>query len=131
MIVILDASVGIEVALDRPRAQGYSEVLAKAEKVLSSDLYKVEVANVLWKYVRAGLLPAGEAGNKLRLALNLVDQFIDSQQNNEEALQESIRINHAVYDLMYFTLARRTGGTLATLDKKLSDLCHSHGITSI
>lgn len=64
----------------------------------------------------------------LSLAQNLVDEFIDIAENNEEALHEAIRIDHSCYDLLYFTLARRQGATLMTLDKKLKTLAENAGI---
>ena len=50
MIVVLDASAGIEIALTRSDAQKFEKIIEKASKVISSELYKAETANVLWKY---------------------------------------------------------------------------------
>jgi len=50
MNIVLDASAGIEIALDRPRASIFNQNLLSAEKTISSALYKAEVANVLQKY---------------------------------------------------------------------------------
>jgi len=128
MIVVLDANAGIEIALDLPRAEQFHSFVESAEKVISSSLYKAEVANVVWKYVKAGLLSKDMASEKLDLAQGLVDEFVDCSENNEESLNESIRTNHSVYDLLYLTLARRTGAKLLTVDKKLREICEKSGV---
>jgi predicted nucleic acid-binding protein len=102
-----------------------------ATKVITSDLYKIEVANVIWKYVRANFLERQKANRTLALAQNLVDEFIDISENNEEAMNESIRIGHSTYDLLYFTLARRHSSSLMTLDAKLKKIAEDAGIDVI
>ena len=128
MIVVLDASAGIEIVLEQALSKQFQEEIEKSEKVLTSDLYKIEVANVIWKYVRSGVLEKENANMTLRMAVGLVDVFVDTSQNNEESLNESIRLNHSTYDMLYFTLARRNGGKLLTKDKKLKKLCLNAGI---
>ncbi len=128
MIVVLDASAGIEIALSRSDAEKYETIIANASKVISSDLYKAEVANVLWKYHKTGLLNKNEVIQRLHYCTELVDEFIDIDENNEEALNEGIRIDHSIYDLLYLNLARRNGATLLTQDKKLENIAKDNGI---
>jgi len=128
MIVVLDASAGIEIALSRIDAMKYETIITNASKVISSDLYKAEVANVLWKYHKSGLLNKNEVTQRLHYCTELVDEFIDIDENNEEALNEGIRIDHSIYDLLYLTLARRNGAILLTQDKKLKNIAKENGI---
>jgi len=128
MIIVLDASAGIEIVFGRERADAYKAQVLKARRVITSDLYKAETANVIWKYVKAGLLKKENAIVTLELCINLIDDFVDISENNEEAINESIRLNHSVFDLLYFTLARRNGAMLLTLDKKLNELSEKNGI---
>ncbi len=102
-----------------------------ATTVISSDLYKVETANVIWKYFKANLLNKEEALRILRFRDDLIDEYVDIASNNEEALVESMRLNHPAYDLLYLTLARRRGGILLTLDKKLIKLAIENGVDVI
>ena len=53
------------------------------------------------------------------------------QKNNTEALIESVRVKHSVYNMLYLTLARREGATLLTLDKKLLTLAKKNGIETL
>jgi len=128
MIVVLDANAGIEIALDLPRASQFNLFVESADKVITSNLYKAEIANVIWKYVKAGLIPKSSASEKLELAQGLIDEFVDCSENNDESLNESIRIGHSVYDMLYFTLARRTGAKMLTVDKKLKEICEKSGV---
>jgi predicted nucleic acid-binding protein len=131
MIIVIDASAGIEIALDRSKSSLFNQKILSATKVITSDLYKIEVANVIWKYVRANFLERQKANRTLALAQNLVDEFIDISENNEEAMNESIRIGHSTYDLLYFTLARRYSSSLMTLDAKLKKIAEDAGIDVI
>jgi predicted nucleic acid-binding protein len=131
MIVVLDASAGIEIGLGRDNSKIYKETLEQASKVISSDLYKAEVTNVLWKYVKAKLITKEIAVQRLHYCLNLVDEYLDISDNNQESLVESIRIDHSVFDVLYLTIARRNGAILMTRDKKLKDMAREQGIEII
>jgi predicted nucleic acid-binding protein len=131
MIIVLDASSGIEISLNRNNAQYLDSYISKATKIITSDLYKSEVANVIWKYVNAKLLDKEYAIRTLQLCEGIIDEYIEMDSNNEEALNEGIRLNHSVYDLLYLTIARRVGGKLATMDKKLKKLAIENGIDVI
>ncbi|HPD79773.1 MAG TPA: type II toxin-antitoxin system VapC family toxin [Spirochaetia bacterium] len=131
MIVVLDASAGIEIGLGRDDLQKYEDLLEQASRVITSDLYKAEVANVLWKYVRAKLLTKDVALQRLQYCLNLIDEYIDITENNQESFIESIRIDYSVYDVLYLTIARRNGAILITQDKMLKDIAKELGIETI
>ncbi|MDR3231146.1 MAG: type II toxin-antitoxin system VapC family toxin [Synergistaceae bacterium] len=128
MIIVLDCSVAVEIVLNRERGRLFRSGLDMSEKVITSALYKAETANTVWKYCRAGYLEQKECGPLLRLAENLVDEYVDISENNIEAMNEAIRLGHSVYDMLYLTLARRMGATLLTLDKRLLALAEKEGI---
>lgn len=128
MIVVLDASAALEVVLSRPNASIFKELLLRSERRISSALYQIEVANVLWKYVRLNHLTLESAILHLQLANQLVDDFVQIEEYCEEALLESIRLSHSAYDMLYLTLARRKGATLLTLDKKLIEIARSQAV---
>lgn len=131
MIVVLDASAGIEIALDREKAEILSSILTQSSKVITSDLYKAETANVIYKYYKYKLISKEESFRTLKYCDSLIDEYIDISDNSEESLVESMRINHSTYDLLYFTIARRRGAILMTMDKKLNSLANENGIEII
>jgi predicted nucleic acid-binding protein len=128
MIVVLDASAGIEIALDRKKAKEYYSYLNDASQVITSDLYKAETGNVIWKYVKANLLEKEKSIQVYQFCRDIIDGYIDISENIEEAINESIRLKHPTYDLLYLTLARRNGAILLSLDKKLNELAKQNGI---
>jgi predicted nucleic acid-binding protein len=128
MTLILDASAGIEIVLEQPRSGDFSKEIEMSDGVISSELYRAEIANVIWKYVKAGLLEKDQAKKTLSFAENLVDHFVPLSENTEETLMEAIRIGHSPYDILYYTLARRNGAKLLTMDKKLKLMCQNSGI---
>jgi predicted nucleic acid-binding protein len=82
----------------------------------------------MWKYCRTGMLNEEEAHKRLSYCEMLIDEFVDISENNKEALLEGLRLKHSVYELLYFTLTRRHGAVLLTLDKKLRELARQNGI---
>ena len=128
MIIVLDASAGIEIALDRGNASLYNSYILGASKIITSNLYKAETSNVIWKYVKAKLLLKDKALLTYKFCEDIIDEFVDLSENVEEAISESMRLNHSTYDLFYFTLARRHGAILITLDKKLNEMAIENGI---
>jgi len=130
MIVVLDCSAAIEIALKRENGKRLGELVGAAEKTISSELFRIEVANVVSKYYRGNYIKKSECDKILELAENLVDEFIPIKENHLEAMHESIRLCHSAYDMLYLTLARRMGATLVTLDRRLNTIAEKEGITT-
>lgn len=128
MNLVLDASAGIELALGRAGAADLRVMVESAERVYSSELYRIETANTLWKYRRAGLVDRSLAFRLLECCLALVDEFLPLAAQEAEALADAIRFDHPTYDLLYLAIARRTGSCLATLDRKLRDIARREGL---
>ena len=92
------------------------------------SLYASEVANALWKYVKAGNLDAETALERLEESINLIDAFTPDWELTAEALSEATRFKHPVYDLLYGVLARRTGCPVLTIDERLRRLLGQMGV---
>ena len=131
MTVVLDTCAAFEIAFKGQNFQKYSEILEQAEKVIAPTLYDAEVTNVLWKYAKAGYIDEQNAQLTMALLLKLIDSYSDTSELAVEALHESIRLNHPVYDLYYMILARRNGAILLTVDEKLKKVCKECGIQVI
>ena len=128
MICVLDTSAAIEVAFNSGTAAAYKEILASADQVIAPHFFIAEVTNVLWKYVRMGVIDENNAQKTLVLVLQYVDAYIDCGENAVEALHEACRLQHAAYDMFYFTLARRNNAVLLTKDKKLAATALKQGV---
>ncbi|GBU25500.1 hypothetical protein R83H12_02143 [Fibrobacteria bacterium R8-3-H12] len=128
MTIVLDSCTAIEIILNRENASKLKDILNSADLVVTSSLYKIEVANVLLKYSKGGFIEKNICDKLLTLAESLIDVFIDISENNHEALSEAIRLNHSVYDMLFLTIASSRNAVLLTLDKRLKDLAERESI---
>ena len=125
---VLDCSAAMHILLKKEKAELYYEMLYRDSWVLAPDLFRIEMANTLWKYVKAGQMTEDEAQLLLSHGLSFVNQFVDTAQYMREAMHEGIRLNHSVYDMLYFTLARHEVAMLLTCDNRLVKLAASEGV---
>jgi predicted nucleic acid-binding protein len=75
------------------------EPISAATVVASPSLYAGEVANALWKYVRAGNLEVETALERYEEAIHLIDDFTPDRELATEALTEAVRYAHPDYEL--------------------------------
>ena len=130
-MLVLDCCAAIEVVRHTDTGNWMQPELLKADKIISSSLFPAEVSNALRGCVRAGVLDVERARECAEIAISLVDEYVDTQENAFEALAESIRLEHPAYDLFYFTLARRNACPLVTADAKLARICARNGVSCI
>jgi len=128
MILVLDSNAAIEVVLKRDKGIHFKKLIQDSEKTISSEFFRIEVANVIRKYYQGKYIQKSDCYKMLEYAENLIDVFIPIKENYLEALNESIRLNYTAYDMLYFTLARSMGGTLLTLDRGLNAIAKKEGI---
>jgi predicted nucleic acid-binding protein len=122
-VIVLDASAAVRAVMDAAAQPILLDRLAAAAVILAPTLMRVEAANALWKYQRAGFIDAGQARDRHAEVCLLLHRFIDEQTLFPEALQLAADSNHPVYDAMYAVTARRHAATLLTFDRRLQQLC--------
>jgi predicted nucleic acid-binding protein len=123
MIVTLDVSAAIEIILQKDKKDKFDKVYKSAKWVIAPDLFVSEITNAFWKYNRAGILDRENCMQYVEDGINMIDDFIEAKEIWKEALGESIKNNHSVYDMCYAILTRRHDGVLISNDKELSILC--------
>ena len=128
MIIILDSNAAIEIVLKRKKGKILANLVEYAEKTVSSEFFRIETANVIRKYYQGNFIKKSECIKLLEMTENLIDEFIPIKENHLEALNEAIRLKYSAYDMLYLTIARRTGGTLVTLDHSLNLIAKKEGI---
>lgn len=121
-MIVLDTSAAVEIVRGTEQGARLAGTVLEGEPILSVDLLHAEVASAFSKYVRAGYLGIDDAVRLSACAVGLVDRFVPMSELYVEALREAIVLGHSPYDMFYFVLARRTGATLLTCDKRLIDL---------
>lgn len=130
-MLVMDCSALFEIMQGTEMGRALQQLIVANERIIAPDLLCAEIGSVVRKAVRAGMYAKGEAQACAARALALVDEFCPLQALHGEVISESIRLDHSVYDLFYFVLARRTGATLFTVDKKLAQLCEENGVNCV
>jgi predicted nucleic acid-binding protein len=128
MIVVVDSNAAIEIVLKRERGHVFRQLIESSEKTITSEFYRIETANVIRKYYKGNFIKKEDCNKLLELSENLIDEFIPISENNLEALNEAMRLDYSAYDMLYLTLARRTGALLITLDQGLNRIAKKEGI---
>ncbi len=119
MIAVLDASVAVEIVLQRSQAEMFSNYIEGVDWLISPYLFIAEVANVFWKYQKLAGFPFLICETAMEKAIGLPDDYINEHELYREAFKLASTMNHSVYDMLYLVVARRHNATLLTLDKKL------------
>lgn len=122
MRLVLATSAAANIVLRTDRAPALIDVLARSDTVCAPTLYHSEMANTLWKYVRAGDLDKDTALTRYEEAVGLIDVFETDEQLATEALSTAVRYDHSVYDMLFVILARRYGCKVLTVDKRFAAL---------
>jgi predicted nucleic acid-binding protein len=99
--------------------------------LLVPDFFFSEIGNIFWKRVRRGELTLEQAQQNLT-ELRMVDlQIFPSVSLISTALEIATRVNQAVYDCVYLTLAVNQSCSMVTADERFvnatcNDILSSH-----
>jgi predicted nucleic acid-binding protein len=131
MIVVVDSNAAIEVVLKREKGSLFRQLIESSEKTITSEFFKIEVANVIRKYYKGNYIRKDDCNKLLELSESLIDEFAPISLNNLEALNEAVRLDYSVYDMLYLILARKAGAVLLTLDGPLNKIAEKEGIKTL
>lgn len=130
-MIVLDACAICEMARQSDIGRALESLAMENEAAISCELVRAEVVSVFRKLARIEGYSLKEAELYVEAGLDLVDEFFPLEPLQTEVLRESLRLSHSPYDMFYFVLARRTGATLFTTDRKLMKLCQKHGVDCV
>ena len=125
-MVVIDANAALEMAFEGGRGDALRALLLQGEEAIAPSVFHSEVSNACFKYAAFGSV--GE--EKAQVLLDRVEALVDCF-HDDASLSESIRYRHPAYDMFYLVLARRTGATLFTLDKKMWALARDMHVNCI
>ena len=83
------------------------------------DLFYIECANTLWKYVRAGLYTATEVQADLATLKTFPLRVVSTADLMAEAVTIALAYGISAYDASYVALSQQVSAPLLTLDGKL------------
>ncbi len=130
-MIVIDCSAAMGMVRKTPEGNALSDLALDGETAIAPDVFYAELGNALWECVRSGDLGRSQIREAMEAAIGLVDRIYSSKDILAEAILEAARLDHPVYDMLYFVLARREGATLFTLDRKLQNLCLDNGVNCV
>ena len=116
---VVDASVAIKWFVPEVHHEAARRLLREGFELLSPDLVRAEVGNVLWKKWRRGELSAGEAVAVLRDFGRFPLRIRTSESLMKGAWTVAERFGRSFYDGLYVALAVETESSLVTADSRL------------
>ncbi|WP_026098616.1 type II toxin-antitoxin system VapC family toxin [Kamptonema formosum] len=120
---VLDTSVSIKHFIPdplSPKVDGLLAHLANPQtEIFVPDLFYIESANTLWKYVRAGRYPAAKVQADLAILKTLPLRAVSTAELMEEAVSIGLTYGISAYDGSYVALSRQVSAPVLTLDGKL------------
>lgn len=121
---VVDASVGIKLFLREPLSDAAHVLFTHlaedpTARFFVPDLFFVECANILWKYVRRFGYPAADAKQAIADLVTLPLEQVPTAALVEDALALALETGCTAYDGVYAALARRLALPLITADEAL------------
>lgn len=120
---VVDASVGIKQFIPNPLLGKTKQLFANLSystiEIYVPDLFYVESANTLWKYIRAEQLTPTQVQEYLSVLKMYPLQVVSTVELIEIAVNIAVSHNISAYDATYVTLSENVKAPLLTLDKKL------------
>jgi predicted nucleic acid-binding protein len=120
---VVDASVNIKQFIPDPISSKVQQLFAHLSQPETEfyipDLFYVESANALWKYIRAGQYTEADAARDLASLKALPLQVFSTADLMEAAIIIAVTHKITVYDGVYVALSVSMDAPLLTLDQKL------------
>lgn len=116
---VVDASVAVKWFLAEDHTEAARRLLGGGFDLVSPDLVRAEVGNVMWKRWRRGEVSAEVANEALRDLERLPLRIETSEPLLTTAWVVSERFERSFYDGLYVALAVQTDCALVTADRKL------------
>ena len=121
---VVDASVGIKLFLIEPLSDRTDALFAhladdRPSRFYVPDLFFIECANILWKYVRRFGYAADAARQDVADLTRLPLQVVPTATLAEAALDLAVQHGSTACDSAYIVLARRLSLPLVTADEAL------------
>ncbi len=127
---VVDASVAVKWFFDEVHTEDARRLLREGSNLLSPDLIRAEVGNVLWKRWRRGDISAEEVSSILRDFENLPLEILSSEPLLEGAWMVAEQFDRSFYDGLYVALAAQAGYRLVTADSRLYNALSDGGYSS-
>ncbi|WP_414578154.1 type II toxin-antitoxin system VapC family toxin [Anabaena sp. CCY 9402-a] len=120
---VVDTSVCIKYFIADPLTtkvnQLFGHLANPQTEIFVPDLFYIESANVMWKYVRAKMYTEAEVKVDLATLKNFPLRVVSTADLMADAVTIALNYNISAYDACYVALSQQVGAILLTLDAKL------------
>lgn len=127
-MIVVDASVIVRILTREPGADAALSRLDADAQRLAPDWMRIEVSNALANKVIHEQLSAATASSLLASLPAYIGTMFPTLPLLDDAFALALRLQHAVYDCLYFILAERQGAILLTADKRFVEKARQHGL---
>ncbi len=117
-VFVVDVSVAAKWMLPEPLSAEAARLQSRSHQLHAPSFFEVELANVLWKKVRQGVVSRAEADVLLSQLPGLPLARHADTSLVAPAFDIADRTGRTVYDCMYLALAVRLGGQMVTADER-------------
>jgi predicted nucleic acid-binding protein len=122
---VVDASVAVKWVLPEVHSDAALRLRRQDYELLVPDFFFPEIANVLWKRIRRGEDSLKSAQENLQALMSAPVRIFPSFNLMPQALETADRIQQAVYDCVYLTLAIENQCQMVTADERFHNALHN------
>ena len=122
---VVDASVAIKWYIAEPGWEAAARLLEPERTLIAPEFLRLEVGNILWKYVARGEFKFATAEAIAERLRTTPIHFVPLSQDVDVALRLAVEFSRTVYDSLYLALAAREQCRLVTADRKLYNALES------
>ena len=120
---VVDTSVSIKQFIPDPLTPKVVDLFAHLAypqtEIFVPDLFYIECANTLWKYVRAGRYASTLVQGNLSNLKTFPLRVVSTADLMADAVSIALAYGISAYDASYVALSQQVGATVLTLDGKL------------
>jgi predicted nucleic acid-binding protein len=120
---VVDASVGIKQFIPDPLSSKVDQLFTQLNlpevELFVPDLFYIECANILWKYVRAKLYAATDVPADLATLKAFPLHVVSTAELMADAVTIGLTYGISAYDGCYVALSQQVTAPLLTLDQRL------------
>lgn len=118
--MVLDATVMANYVLGvEPSRQELAELFGSYGPFFAPDLWRPELSNAFWKYIRVRRITLEESLEWIILVERVLSDTVSSQKLIAPALVLAYENNHSAYDCFYLALAQQRKTQVITYDRAL------------
>ena len=117
---VVDASIAIKWFFEEGDQLEAEALVASGTELLAPVLIQTEVANGLWKKRRTGAVTVTEAVDICAQLPAFFQRLLPVEPLLPFAVELSFRLDHAIYDCIYLSLARELDCPFLTADSRLA-----------